>query len=76
MGLVQCILEEVAAREDTSPADLPPLYENLDPEALQELVESTDDASFHIEFGYNDYAVRIGPDGDVDIRASEKSQSV
>lgn len=70
MELVRRIAEAIAEREDTSYADLPPLYDVLDPEALQELIESADDEVVTVEVVYNDYVLRIGADGDVDVRES------
>lgn len=68
MDLVLSIVSEIADKEETSLANLPPLYETLDTEALQAFVESAEDITVSIEFVYNDYTVRIGSDGDIEVR--------
>lgn len=67
MGIPEKIFSEIAHREDTSRLDLPPLYETVDPDALQDLVESADDETFRIVFSYNDYIVRIEADGGIEV---------
>lgn len=70
MELVRRITEAVAQREDASYGELPPLYDIVDPEALQELIESADDDVVTVEVIYHDYVLRIGADGHVDVRES------
>lgn len=67
MTLVESIVAEVADREDVSPVDLPPLYDHLDSEALQDLVESADAGTLEITFVYDDYTVIVQADGSVDV---------
>lgn len=63
------VLEAVAAREGVDPIDLPePLYEAIDPDALDELFRDADpDCS--VEFDYLDYRVTAYADGTVDVDA-------
>lgn len=67
MRLVQHIVEEVANREGRLQTDLPPLYESLDPDALEQLLESAGETPMIIEFDYDEYRVRVGSDGTVDV---------
>lgn len=60
-------MREVARREEASPVDLPPLYETVDPDALQGLVASADDEAFSVEFSYHGYEVTVAADGSVDV---------
>lgn len=57
---IAAVLERVAALENRSPTNLPPLYETVDPEALGSLLESTEDVSVCLE--YDGYRIVIGPD--------------
>lgn len=61
-------MEEIADREDASHTDFPPLYETLDPQALEELIESVGDNPLTIEFDYNRYTVRVYGNGTVEVR--------
>lgn len=70
MDVVHRIVTDVAERKDTSRLDLPPLYESIDPDALKNVVSSTDD-SVTIEFEYCDCTVRVAADGGVEIREAE-----
>lgn len=67
VALVQRIVETVADREDVAPADLPPLYHHLDPEALYDLVDSADDGALEVEFVYGGYTVVVQADGTFDV---------
>lgn len=70
MDIVNRIVDEVAARKDTSPLALPPLYASVDPEALEEIVSSSNDA-VTIEFEYCDCTVRVGTDTGIQVREVE-----
>lgn len=67
MTLVHRIVEEVADREGTPPTDLPPLYDRVDPDALEMIVESADSDALTIEFTYDDCIVSVDGDGRVDV---------
>lgn len=71
-SLSQAVIEAVASREDVEPMALEtPLYEAVDPDALDALVETTasqhDRASLEIEFTYHGYHVRVSADGVVHL---------
>ena len=65
------VVEKVAAREGTDPAELhPPLHIVVDTEALDALFRSTpstDRATGTVEFEYQGYAVRVDSSGAVQI---------
>lgn len=69
------IVDAVADREGVAPTDLrPPLYDVIDPEALNALVSSADGNadpdSLHVSFEYNGYDVTVGGDGEVSVSKS------
>ncbi|WP_290818170.1 HalOD1 output domain-containing protein [Halovivax sp.] len=52
------IVEQVAEQHDTSPEDLPPLYETIDSDALDALFDSTSE-SMRVTFTYCGYQIEI-----------------
>jgi hypothetical protein len=54
-SLLEDILEPIAQREGVAMTDLPPLYETIDPEALEDVATSTT----HIEFTYCGYLIHV-----------------
>lgn len=61
------ILNAVAYREGCDVLDLPPLYDAIDPEALEETVQN--EVMSDIEFTYNGYQIRVEQGGNVHIAA-------
>lgn len=63
------VVRKIADRESVDPLELPPLYESVDPEALDALVETGDRSGSvrKIEFVYNDYSVHVTGEGTVQI---------
>lgn len=59
------VVETVAAATDRDPVDLPPLYESVDPDALDACVASM--ASGTVTFSYAGYAVTVDDEGSVDL---------
>jgi len=60
------VVEAVAAAEGWEPAEVPePLYESIDPDALEALVASVDDG--RISFDYMGYEVTVDADGAVTL---------
>lgn len=70
------IIEEVAAIDGTDPTELPPLYEVIDPEALDALVESASESEFEVEFPYSGHEVTVTGDGEIHIEQGRPEQSV
>lgn len=62
------ILETVAEREEIAAEELSPLYETVDPDALDRLFASpADDRTITIRFEYEGYTVHVSDDGDVEL---------
>ena len=59
---IDVALTRIAAREGCDVADLPPLYETVDPEAVGAVLESGTDVI--VRFDYEGYRVVIGPGRD------------
>jgi len=70
-ALIPRVVEAVAAATDTSPLDLPPLYDTMDPDALVRLVASGDD-EFHIMFDFAGVEVVIAGTGEI-VSATPRS---
>ncbi|MFP8954383.1 HalOD1 output domain-containing protein [Natrialbaceae archaeon A-arb3/5] len=54
------VVSAVAALCDTTPAELPVLYEAIDPDALDALIERGDDVQ--IQFEYNGFDIEVTSD--------------
>ena len=72
------IVTRIAAAEGVEPTALePPLYDVVDPDALDRLVESSADgpidADATITFTYHSYRVNVDGAGTVDVRPSNGS---
>ena len=65
------IVEEVAALDGTDPLSLPPLYDAVDPDALDSLFRSSSGdnprAAGAMQFTYCGYDVRVEADGTIVI---------
>lgn len=73
------LVEELARREGTTPAELhPPLYETVDPEALDAFVasggERSGDVDARVEFEYEGYRVVVESDGSIAVDEPEESR--
>lgn len=69
-SLSQRVVEAVADAKDVDPLDLEvPLYEAVDPDALDSLFRASDDLEGVIEFTYYDYQVRVTAAGNVSLDA-------
>lgn len=69
------IVEAVAAVSDRDPADLPPLYESIDPDALNTLLGPAGDRSdqpLAVSFAYFGYSVRVDRNA-IEIRSMESN---
>lgn len=65
----QAVVERVAAREGVDHTELVPLYEAIDPDALDGLIETSgrDDPVLQIGFTYHGYDVTVTGDGGVHL---------
>lgn len=68
-SICQEIVELIAEAEETDPTELiPPLYEVIDPDALESLFVNSQ-ALGKTVFNYNDYEVSVFSDGYVSIKS-------
>lgn len=71
----RAVIEEVAASEGVEPADLEtPLYEAIDPDALNALLGGPSrytEAPLYVEFTYAGYDVRVSSEGAVSVSRRE-----
>ncbi|PGF16111.1 hypothetical protein CP556_08260 [Natrinema sp. CBA1119] len=65
------LLRAIAAMEGVPEHDLDPLYETIDPAAMEQLMAHSDrhDCDVTVEFTYEGYVVRVRNGGDVRIVA-------
>ncbi|ELY42818.1 HalOD1 output domain-containing protein [Natronorubrum tibetense] len=65
------IIERVATLEETDPITLPPLYDAIDPEALDSVVDSSTASDSRspatVRFSYCGYDVLVRRDGEITI---------
>ena len=61
------IVELVAVAEGTPPANLPPLYDAIDPEALDAIFGGDTDATGRLEFDYSGYTVVVDTEDGVTL---------
>ena len=70
-SLAETVLTAVAEREDTSPTTLDPLYDVIDPDALNGLFAPTETgtprAPGRVVFSYCGYEVTVSSDGSVRV---------
>ncbi|MEY7849186.1 HalOD1 output domain-containing protein [Natrarchaeobius sp. A-rgal3] len=61
------VVDALASATDTDPLDLEPLYDVVDPEALDQLFRDDVDVSGRVQFSYDGHAVEVGSDGTVTV---------
>ena len=68
------IIERIATLEETDPITLPPLYDAIDPEALDSVVDSSTASSSRspatVRFSYCGYDVLVRRDGEITISSA------
>ncbi|WP_279387679.1 HalOD1 output domain-containing protein [Natrarchaeobius chitinivorans] len=66
------VVEQLAEKEGVDALELrPPLYDVVDTEALDQLVESMDEDGL-VEFEYQDYQVTVSSSGEISV--TEKAE--
>lgn len=65
------VVRTVAALTDDDPVDLPPLYEVIDPEALDALVDDSAAEECEIAFEYAETEVYFSPGGDLHVTTAD-----
>lgn len=72
------VVDAVAEVRDVDVADLPPLYDVVDPDALDALFDSTGTVASRregtVEFVYTGLHVRVDASGAVDVSSPESSE--
>lgn len=67
---VYAVVSAVAEVENTDPVELPPLYDAIDPEALNDLFTSRPDSALEqLSFQYAGYSVVVRGNGEVEVRS-------
>ena len=61
------IVRKVASLKGVDPVDLPPLYDTVDPDALETILTENDAATFLIHFNYTGYRVWIESEQEISI---------
>lgn len=61
------IVLAVADRSDRPVDELPPLFQVLDPESLDRLLEDTDNSTVSVAFEYVGYRIVVSADGTLEI---------
>ena len=70
------IVDEVADTTGADPLELPPLYEAVDPEAIEALTEHAGaDSDLRVEFSYADCTVTVRADGSVSAIPAQVSRA-
>jgi hypothetical protein len=72
----EVVVEAVSATENSPPTSLPPLYNTVDPDALdmifKETENDTSDRIGYISFQYSDSVVTIGKNGYLSVHKSQR----
>lgn len=68
------VIQAVSRHTDTGPLELPPLYQAVDPDALNDLVANSTDALDAIQFTYAGHSVTVQGDGTVTIGDHHESR--
>lgn len=66
------VVKAVAAATGRQPTDLPTLYDRLDTDALDDLLDRGDGGAVEVAFEYAGVDVRVGSDGTVAVRLDER----
>lgn len=65
-NLVPSIVQVIASLDNSSPDELPPLHDVVDPDALETLL-TTADHPLSITFEYHTYRVTVSSDGSIRV---------
>jgi hypothetical protein len=61
----EAVVQAVAKAEDADPTEIPPLYNQIDPDALEKLFQNPSNGA--VTFDYCDYTVTVRSDGAVHL---------
>lgn len=65
-SLSEAVVQAVGEVDDTDPVDLPPLYDQIDPDALENLFRDVSNGV--VAFDYHDYTVLVRADGTASVK--------
>lgn len=71
--MTETIIEAIAEASDADPTQLAPLYESIDPDALDDLFDRHSDASVptRVTFRHEGFEVMVEHDGRVEVRDTD-----
>lgn len=61
------VVQTIADREGVDPTELPPLFESVDPDALDALLRRDDTAGAQVTFTHHGHEVTVRSDGRVSL---------
>lgn len=75
-SLSTTVVTAVAKAAETEPMELPPLYESIDPDALDKLLGGdlgrSRDYNGYVTFGYADHSVTVHADGEIVVHRTDR----
>lgn len=74
MNITTCIVERVAEKEGCEPKALPPLWDSIDAEAVEQCIDSTE-APIEVRFRYCWYSITVRADDGITITISDGEES-
>jgi len=66
------VIEEVAVASAEAPTELAPLYETVEPGALERIIESADTETVVVRFTYCGHRVVVDGTGDVTVEENDE----
>lgn len=70
VSLSEAVIQGVATQEGVAPEELePPLYDSIDPDALDQLFHET---MGQVSFEYIDYTITVDSVGNVEVSATDR----
>lgn len=75
MTVTNTVVERVAAKEGCDPLELPPLWESIDTEALEQCLNSAE-TPIEIQFRYCRYSITVRVDEAVTVTIADDEESV
>ena len=65
----EAVVQTIATLENVDPTEIEPLYDSIDPDALEALIErgSRHQSETAVEFDYSGYRVRVSTTGELHV---------
>lgn len=70
MSILRTVLEEVATSKGVEPEDLPSILDSIDPDGMEDVIESFPATGGSLQFTYAGCAVRVSGNGYVAVECS------